>query len=380
MANFAPKTATELATIIAQLDAPCRVVCYDTKSSLGNPVNAPHQLNLKHFTGIEIYEPEELILEAGPATLLATIEKALDKNNQMLAFEPPDHSKIFGTKHAGSIGGIVASALSGPRRIKAGAVRDHVLGFSGVTGTGLIFKSGARVVKNVTGYDLPKLLTGSQGTLAALTSLTLKVLPLPETEITLQIPCASPKQACRIMADAMASTAEISGAAFIPDNGVMLRVDGISPSVKSRIDQLLQTMPAAVQLKEIASRKMWISIRDLHAFHQLPNHIIWRISVPPMSAPDVLQKLQSLQATSLLDWAGGLVWLAVPADAPNQTDAIRGAISDGHATLYRAPQSLRASIDAHQPQAPALAALTGRIKHAFDPQHHLNPGKMYRSH
>jgi glycolate oxidase FAD binding subunit len=376
MTNFSPKTVDDLSRIIAALDAPCRVHCHDTKSSFGNVVSAPHTLNLQHFKGIEIYEPEELILEAGPATRLSAIEKELEKKNQMLAFEPPDHSVLFGSKHEGSIGGIVASAMSGPRRIKAGAVRDHVLGFSGVTGAGLVFKSGARVVKNVTGYDLPKLLTGSHGTLAALTSVTLKVLPRPETETTVQVPCVNATAACRIMADAMGSTAEISGAAFLPKMGV-LRVDGIAPSVKSRVEHLAKMFVKSDILKDAASRKAWSHVRDLQPFHTSPKHTIWRLSVPPMSAPSILEKLSALQATYLLDWAGGLIWLAVPTDAVDQTTIVRNAVTEGHATLYRTSSTFRAQINAFPPQATALAALTARVKHAFDPHGRLNPGKIY---
>ncbi len=370
-----PASESELAEMIADAAGGLALQGLGTKP-IGHEVDGP-VLSLQKFSGIIAYEPEELILEVRAATPLAEIEKLIAQRGQMLAFEPPDYSAVFGSPSSGTLGGVMACGLSGPRRIKAGAARDHILGIAGVTGQGLAFKSGARVVKNVTGYDMAKLMTSSFGTLAALTSIIVKVLPAPETEETLVFQGLSDFEAVKLMSAAMQSAGEVSGAAHVPGEGTYLRVDGIAPSVAFRRDRLIALLGQdAGVLEEAASRKLWKELRDLKPFRTLKSHALWRVSVTPSEAPALVAKLaEVLDLRSFYDWAGGLVWLAVAGAEDGGAAVIRGALASGHATLLRGP---KAQVPVFQPQAPALAALTARLKQSFDPRAVLNPGRMYK--
>src|SRR5947209_6226994 len=174
-----------------------------SKRGVGRPSQTDVTLDLSALTGVTLYEPEELVLSARAGTPLAEIEALLAAHGQQLAFEPMDCGAILGSAAAASIGGTLSANLSGPRRMKAGAARDHFLGFAAVSGRGESFKSGGRVVKNVTGYDLCKLMAGSWGTLAVLTDVTLKTLPQPETEETVLVRGLDPPQAIAAMTGAM---------------------------------------------------------------------------------------------------------------------------------------------------------------------------------
>ena len=375
-----PATEAELAEMIAGAEAPLEVIGNGSKRQLGHPVQAAATLDMSTFSGVIAYEPEELILDVGAATPLADIEAMLSQRGQQLAFEPPDWSALLGSHSSGTVGGLVACNLSGPRRIKAGAARDHILGIHGVTGAGNIFKAGARVVKNVTGYDMPKLLTGSYGTLAALTSMILKVLPAPETEETVVLSRLDDAQAVEAMSLAMQSACEVSAAAYIPGEAVYLRLEGIAPSVSYRRDQLGKVLKRPIEVMAMtSSAAKWKSIRDGAMFAENHRHPLWRISVAPSAAPGIIRTLRdTLDIRYLFDWAGGLIWLEVPPSHEASESLVRGSFTAGHATLIRAPESTRAAIDVFQPQAAALAALSGRVKDAFDPRHILNPGRMYR--
>jgi len=375
-----PSTEAELSEAVAAGEGPFEVIGTGTKRAMGRPVQAAATLDMSAFSGVIVYQPEELILEVGAATPLAEVEALIGERGQQLAFEPPDHSALLGGATSGTIGGLVACNLSGPRRIKAGAARDHVLGLHGVTGTGEAFKAGARVVKNVTGYDLPKLLTGSHGTLAALTSVILKVLPAPETEETVVLTGLDDAQAVEAMSLAMQSACEVSAAAYVPGEAVHLRLEGIAASVAYRRDQLARALKRPVEVMAAkSSAATWKAIRDAAIFAENPRHPLWKISVAPSEAPGIVRSLKDkLDIRYLLDWAGGLVWVEVP-PAPDASEAlVRGSISQGHATLIRAPEATRAAVDVFQPQPAALAALSARVKESFDPRHILNPGRMYR--
>jgi glycolate oxidase FAD binding subunit len=317
---------------------------------------------MKAFTGISLYDPAELIIEAGAATPLAEIERTLAAKNQQLAFEPPAD---------GTIGGAVACNLSGSRRIKAGALRDHLLMIEGVTGRGEIFKAGARVVKNVTGYDLPKLMAGSYGTLAAFTSMTLKVMPKPEAEATLIVPDRAIGTAVATMTAALQSPNEVSGAAHLPGTGTLLRLEGIAASVEFRLARLRDMFPSA----KPADTSPWAAVRD----HQgMDGGILWRISLPPSATPAYLAALRErLSFDCMLDWCGGLVWLSCEAADDGHAATIRSLLPSGHATLVAAPPDVRARVAVFHPQPPALAALTRKVKEAYDPKGILNPGRMY---
>ena len=375
-----PATEAELAEMIAGAEAPLEVIGNGSKRQLGHPVQAAATLDMSTFSGVIAYEPEELILDVGAATPLADIEAMLSQRGQQLAFEPPDWSALLGSHSSGTVGGLVACNLSGPRRIKAGAARDHILGIHGVTGAGNIFKAGARVVKNVTGYDMPKLLTGSYGTLAALTSMILKVLPAPETEETVVLSRLDDAQAVEAMSLAMQSACEVSAAAYIPGEAVYLRLEGIAPSVSYRRDQLGKVLKRPIEVMAMtSSAAKWKSIRDGAMFAENHRHPLWRISVAPSAAPGIIRTLRdTLDIRYLFDWAGGLIWLEVPPSHEASESLVRGSFTAGHATLIRAPESTRAAIDVFQPQPAALAALSSRVKDAFDPRHIINPGRMYR--
>src|SRR5436309_8883821 len=223
MARFTPADLNELREAVATAlagEEPVEIIGGGSKRSLGRPLQTAHTLDLSRLSGIRDYAPSELVLTAGAATPLAEIERALAAEGQMLAFEPPDWRGFLGVFDEDcsgpTLGGVLAANLSGPRRIAAGAARDHFLGFRGVSGHGEIFKAGGKVVKNVTGYDLCKLLAGSWGTLAALEEVTVKVLPRSETVATVFFAGLDPAAATLLMAAALGSPHEVSGAAYLP--------------------------------------------------------------------------------------------------------------------------------------------------------------------
>lgn len=369
-----PTTDAELAEAIKSA-GPFEILGQGTKRGLGKPLRNLTRLEMGAFAGIHLYEPDELILEAGAATPLDDIEKLLEQHNQQLAFEPPDYSALLGVKGRGTWGGLVACGLSGPRRIKAGAVRDHILGISGVSGKGEGFKAGGRVVKNVTGFDLPKLMAGSFGTLAALTRITMKVLPAPETEVTLALEGLEDKRAISAMSVALQSPCEVSGAAHLPGAQTLLRLEGTAKSIAYRFEKLaalLKPFSIASRLDEKASRAAWCSVRDAEPLGG--DGVVWKISVAPTHGADVIAKISRHASIEYFyDWGGGLIWLSTPEAS---ADVIHASFTEGHATLMRAPDDVRASIDVFQPQDKNLAALTARVKAAFDPHGKLNPGRM----
>jgi glycolate oxidase FAD binding subunit len=368
-----------------------------TKHNLGRPSQTDLTLDLSGLSGVTLYEPEELVLSARAGTPLAEIEALLEKNNQQLAFEPMDYGPLLGGQSGqGTIGGAIAANLSGPRRIKAGAARDHFLGVTAVTGRGETIVSGGRVVKNVTGYDMCKVLAGSWGTLAAMTDITIKVLPRAETEATVLIEGLDDARACAAMAAAMGSSCDVSGAAHLPDHvasyfdglpkpeaATVLRLEGVAPSVKHRRETLAALMKPfgpVVLLDERESRALWRSVRQVKPFaaDAARTRPLWRVSTVPAKGHAIAAAITPA-AQMFYDWAGGLIWVAMPfADEPNAT-SIRGAVAElgGHATLVRAPASLRASVDVFEPQDAGLRALSKRVKEGFDPKGVLNPGRMW---
>ena len=400
--TLAPTTLDQTVDAVrwaAAEEAPLALVCGGSKAGLGRPVNAANTLQLAGLTGIRLYEPEELVMAAAPGTPLAEVEATLDAKGQMLAFEPPDLGPLLGGRaQSGSVGGAFAAALSGPRRIRAGAARDHLLGVEAVSGRGEEFKSGGRVMKNVTGYDLPKLLTGSFGTLAALTQLTFKALPRPEASETVLVDGLDDAAAVAALTAALHCPYEVSGAAHLPaavaavssvdavraQQGPVtaVRVEGFGPSVRFRADWLageLGRFGPTRLLADAASDDLWREIRNVAPFVG-DDRIVWRLSVAPHDGPVVAARLaQEVQAAYFLDWGGGLVWLAMAPSEGAGATAVRDALAgrDGQATLIRAPEPARASVAVFPPQSPALAALTARVKESFDPKRILNPGRMY---
>ncbi len=369
-------------------ETPLDVLGLGTKRTIGRPSQHEYSLDLSALTGVTLYEPEELVLSAHAATPRAEVEKLLQDKNQEFAFEPPNLSGLLGAESAGTLGGMIASNLAGPRRIKAGAVRDHFLGFSGVSGRGETFKSGGRVVKNVTGYDLPKVIAGSWGTLAVVSDVTLKVLPAAETEQTFAVEGLNDEQAVEAMSQALQSSCEVSGAAHLPEGVIgaaatVFRIEGIGPSVDYRLDKLagmLKDAGPSEKLDESASKDLWQCVRDVSFFADGSKRPVWRLSVPPMDGPKVTQAIAAkCDSRWFYDWAGGLIWCEVPEEDNACEATVRAAVAQttGHATLIRASQAIRAAVDVFQPPAPGLAALSQNLKTAFDPKGILNPGRMY---
>jgi glycolate oxidase FAD binding subunit len=375
---FSPGSEEELAHVVAGARVPFVVEGSGSKCGLGQPMAELPVLSLASFNTVKLYEPEELVLEAGAGTPLDQIEALLATANQRLAFEPPDFSRLLQSNQRGTLGGMVACALSGPRRLTAGAVRDHVLGVRGVNGRGEIFKAGGRVVKNVTGYDISKLVTGSFGTLAALTSITLKVLPKSETEVTLLAKTDDAKAAGVLMRAAMQSPHDVSSAAFVPGNGVALRVEGIEVSVTSRLQSLVNHLGGDFeQIPEVQSQRLWRGIRDLDHFQLAEERALWRISVAPTDGPGLAELLAAkFEGRFSLDWAGGLIWLDVPAGEDGHAAAIRAEVGSGHAVLMTASDDVRQRARVFHPQPSALALLTRKVKQAFDPKGLFNPHRM----
>jgi glycolate oxidase FAD binding subunit len=377
-------------------DKPMEVVGHGSKRAVGRPSQTDLTLDISGLSGITLYEPAELVLSARAGTPLSLIDTLLEENNQQLGFEPADYGPLFGGEAGkASIGGVLAANLSGPRRIKMGAARDHFLGLSAVTGRGETIKSGGRVVKNVTGYDLCKLFAGSWGTLGVMTDVTIKVLPKPEDETTILIHGLDDARACAAMAAAMASPFDVSGAAHLPDHvaswfeglrsteaTTALRLEGHAPSVahrKETLAALMKPFGAVAMLDAAPSRALWRSIRDVKPFTTAAarERPLWRISVPPARGHELLRAITPA-AQMFYDWAGGLVWVAMPQrDEPNAA-AIRSAVAEigGHATLLRAPASLRAALDVFSPEPAGQRALSKRVKESFDPKGVLNPGRM----
>jgi glycolate oxidase FAD binding subunit len=372
------------------------VVGGGSKRALGRPSQCDLTLDLSALDGVTLYEPDELVLSAKAATSIAAIEKLVDGKNQQLAFEPIDYGPLLGVTAGGTIGGALAAGLAGPRRIKAGSARDHFLGFTAVSGRGETFKSGGRVVKNVTGYDLCKLMAGSFGTLGAMTDVTVKVLPKPETEETLLLTGLEDVRASRAMTAAMASSCDASGVAHLPGHVAMrfsglsgssttaFRIEGVAPSVKHRkaaLAALLQSYGRTDSLDENASRVLWRDVRDVRPFAADGAHgdrPVWRVSVPPARGFE-LNALLEPSVEMFYDWAGGLIWIAPLAAHDGGANMVRKAVATvgGHATLIRAPVPVRAAVDVFEPQPGPVAALSKRVKESFDPKGVLNPGRMW---
>ncbi len=374
-----------------------------TKDGFGRPVQAGRVLDLSNLSGISFYDPGELVMTVGPATPMAEIEQALADANQELQFEPMDLGVLYGNASGagatGSIGGVIAANLSGPRRVKSGAARDHFLGFQAVSGRGEVFKSGGRVMKNVTGFDLSKLMAGSFGTLAVMTEVTLKVLPRPEKTRTVLLMGTDDTTAVGALCDALGSSHEVAGAAHLPADvaarsGVgyvsgagsavtAVRIEGPGPSVEHRCNALrgmFGKLGAVEELHSHNSVAFWREVRDAKPFAgDLADRQVWRISVPPTAGPGVGRRLiDALGGEVFYDWGGGLIWFALDPRADAGAGAVRAAIQDcgGHATLIRAAADVRQTVDVFQPQPEPLAELSKRVKGAFDPEGILNPGRM----
>jgi glycolate oxidase FAD binding subunit len=356
-----------------------------SKTALGKPMQCAEILDVSALSGVVDYAPEELVVTLRAGTPIREVEALLAQRNQMLAFEPPDLGPLLGQEAGqGTLVGVLSGNLAGPRRLSAGAARDHLLGFSGVNGRGEAFKSGGKVMKNVTGYDLSKLLSGSWGTLAVLDEVSVKVLPAPDQTRTLLLHGLSDEQAVRAMCAAMGSPHDVSGAAHLGTK-TALRLEGIGPSVETRLVGLRALLAdsgasSMEDLGTLESRTFWQDIRDVGPLAVSRDEVIWKISCPPTEGPSIVARIRAQRpaAKAFYDWSGGLVWLALPASEDADHVLVRGALGPmgGHATLIRAPQAVRVAVPVFHPQSAALVALSARVKESFDPKGLFNPGRM----
>lgn len=339
-------------------------------------------LAMNGFAGVVDYDPAELVLTVRPGTPLSEIQTLVASQAQMLAFEPFDHGPIYGRAvGAATIGGVVAAGVAGSQRVSSGGARDHLLGFRAVSGAGEAFVAGAKVIKNVTGFDLPKLAAGSWGRLFAMTELTLKVLPSPRVTATRLIEGLSMAQALKAMAMAMGSQAEIAAAAHLPghrpgERGLTaFRLQGFGPSVSARcamLEALLGAMGRVETPGDDEAAGLWSDLRTLAPVGS--DRTLWRINVAPSAAQAVVSALRPLGAEWMLDWAGGLIWLGFDGDPNAVRDA--AALGGGHATLVRASDEVRAAVPTFHPAAPGVAALEERVRRAFDPKGVFETGRF----
>jgi len=383
---IAPASEAELAEAVAEAAAkgtPLEIRGGGTRAGLGRPVQAEMTLSTNGLSGITLYEPGALTLVVRAGTPLAGVEAALAAEGQMLPFEPMDHRALLGTDGEPTIGGVVACGVSGPRRIQAGACRDAMLGVRFVNGRGEVVKSGGRVMKNVTGYDLVKLMCGSYGTLGVLSEISFKVLPKPEAEVTLVREGLSPVAGVAALSAALGSPFGITGAAHHgADAGArsLVRIEGLEGSVAYRSGQLLDQLgPGWEKVTGVSSAALWRSIGDVMPFAGREG-AVWRLSVKPTDGPALSTGLREagLDHTALYDWGGGLVWLLTPGGGDAGASLIRHQIASfgGHATLIRASAAILAAIDVFEREPAPLAAISAGLRAKFDPAGILSPGRM----
>ena len=393
-----PSTETEAANLIrehAEKKTALHIRGGGTRAGFGNVVTAEATLSSSSLTGIVEYNPAEMVITARAGTPVAEIEAALAANGQGMAFEPMDHRGAMGTSGAPTIGGLFAVNSSGPRRFTAGAARDHLLGVRFVNGAGDVVKAGGKVMKNVTGLDLVKLLAGSHGTLGFLTEVTFKVLPVPKTSTTLVLSGLEDEQAMQALAAAMSLSVEVSGAAHLPESvrgrfiggslpegaATVMRLEGLEASVAVRAEKLAAAMAGfgpVSRLDAEDTKALWAEIRDVLPYADGTARPLWRLSMAPSQAWKLVAGLR-LRAgiDAYYDWQGGLVWMRMEADPEAEVlrHGIR-ALGRGHATLLRAAPQIRSEIPAFEPQAPAVALLSARVRAKLDPHGIFNPGLM----
>ncbi|MDE1897198.1 MAG: FAD-binding protein [Rhodospirillales bacterium] len=357
-----PQNIEEISSIVADaLSGGTRleIIGGGTRVDFGAPGRAAALLSLKAFSGIIEYDPAELVLTARAGTTLAELNAAVAAKNQGFAFEP------WGAEGS-TIGGIIAGGVAGARRVSAGSVRDHLLGFEAVSGRGEPFRAGAKVVKNVTGYDLPKLLCGSWGRLAVMTEVTLKLLPRPPERLTLLWRGLADEAGFALMREAMRQPADVAAASHLPGQATFIRLDGFGPSVAARralLTAALSRYGAPEALGEPEAAFLWAACQGGAALP--PEPPLWRLSLPPRQALAAITPLAELGGHYVADWAGGLIWLALAGH--EETIRTQAEIAGGHATLARAPAEMRARIPALHPQLPTIEALSRRVRRAFDP-------------
>ena len=398
--TFKPSSREEIAEIIKNCykkSIPLEINGKKSKNKIGRNFQSEKTLDLSGYSGIIEYKPEELYIKVKSGTPLKEILEAIDKNNQQLAFEPIDFGFLFeGKSNGGTIGGVVACNFAGPRRFKVGSARDHVLGFQGINGKGEIIKSGGTVVKNVTGYDLCKLVSGSYGTLTVLTELSIKVLPKSESSKTLIINNPHLKKAMEYLGTALSSSTDPSGGVFYPERfennfvfndlthkGALtaIRIEGPTNSVDQRISRLVKELSLLENeysvLDNFQTDLFWSKTRNLEVFSNLKNNLL-RVIVPVSETLNVIQKLKKYEINYFLDWGGNLIWLELETISLKILREIKEITQEhsGYFTIIKLEDDLKASADIFTID-PIKYKISEKIKKSFDPKRIFNPGKMY---
>lgn len=392
MTTYAPASEQEAAAIVAQAagrSERLRLVGGNTKAALGRPPQDEATLSGTGLSGITLYEPAEMVVAARAGTPLAEVEALLAERGQMLPFEPIDHRPLLGSSGEPTFGAVAAVNNSGPRRINAGAARDSLIGVRFINGRGEPIKSGGRVMKNVTGLDLVKLMAGSWGTLGLLTEVTFKVLPVQERVTTLVLTGLDDVAAVDALSTALGSPFELTGAAHLPagiagsDSLTLMRVEGFAKSVEYRLGELRRLLRRRGDAQIVEGEDgatLWRAVRDAAFLAEPGTDAVWRISTVPGRGPEVTAAVaRDRSARWFYDWGGGLIWLATAAADDAGTTAIRAAVqaAGGHATLVRAPETVRAALPVFEPLPEPLMRITRGIKAAHDPKGLFNPGRMY---
>jgi len=395
-----PETREDISLIIQECykkNIPLEVSCLQSKKNIGRNFQTEKTLNLSNYSGIIEYKPEELYIKVKAGTSIKEIKTELDKHNQQLAFEPNDFGLLFkGSHDEGSIGGVVSCNFSGPRRFKVGSVRDHVLGFQGINGRGETIKSGGTVVKNVTGYDLSKILSGSFGTLTVLTEISIKVLPKPSSSKTLVIKNPHLLKALDYLDISLSSSSDPSGGVFYPEyftnhftfndlthEGPLtaIRIEGPKESIDHRIKNLCKELELNIDeslvLENEQSKILWEKTRTLEVFSKMKSNLL-RIVVPPSETFEVIKQIKSHEPKYFIDWGGSLIWLQLDKINTKILNDIRKIVNkaNGYLTAIKIEEDLKASVDIFSVD-PIKYKISEKLKKSFDPKRILNPGKMY---
>ncbi len=407
--TYFPEDETQISSVVKELfkkNQPTEVIGLGSKSFIGNKIQSAKKLSLSKLSGIIEYLPEELYIKVKANTPVELIEKELEKNNQELAFEPIDFGFIEnGKSNKGTIAGCLSCNFAGSRRFKVGSVRDHILGFRGVNGKGDIIKSGGTVVKNVTGYDLSKLVSGSFGTLVALSEITLKVLPKKKSSNTITIHTEDKKLVKDLFEKISSSSSEVSGAVYVPEEPkddsynhnkemlfkfndlkfqgsfLALRIEGDKLSIEERIKVLtmeleLQNLNTSI-LDVHQSVPLWKKINSLELFGNTKNNLL-RAVIPPSKGNELIQKIGN-KFKYYIDWCGSLYWIEVQSNKNSKITEIKKLIIElgGYLTIVKKSDEFDYEETTFTVDKTRLL-ISEKIKKSFDPKRIFNPGKMYR--
>ena len=407
--TYYPEDETQISSIVKELfkkNQPAEVVGLGSKIFIGNKIQSAKKLSLSRLSGIIEYLPKELYIKVKANTPVEVIEKELEKNNQELAFEPIDFGFIKnGKSNKGTIAGCLSCNFAGSRRFKVGSVRDHILGFRGVNGKGDIIKSGGTVVKNVTGYDLSKLISGSFGTLVALSEITLKVLPKKKSSNTIAIYTENKKLVNELFDKISSSSSEVSGAVYVPEDPkddsynqnkemifkfndlksqgsfLALRIEGDKLSIEERIKILTRELELEnfnTSILDIhQSVPFWKKINNLELFGNTKNNLL-RAVIPPSKGNEFIQKIGN-KLKYYIDWCGSLYWIEVQSKKNSKITEIKKLIIDlgGYLTIVKKSNDFDYEETTFTIDETRLL-ISEKIKKSFDPKRIFNPGKMYR--